>query len=90
MVETTGKIRCLSGDDCSEEAVGSTTFPGEFRFCKDHQGQLDQIFMDLKDRAYEKSHLNKADVILKFCESPGCPNRPVYGSDFCAECSGNN
>lgn len=80
---------CQSGDICGEEAVESTMFPGISRFCEHHQAQLDEVRSQLKDRAFAKSHLNKADVIITFCETPGCPNRPVYGSDYCAECSGD-
>lgn len=79
---------CISGDECGEEAVESTTFPGTRRFCEKHQVQLDGVAAAMRDRTFKVSAQNKEDVKHTYCATPGCPNRPIYTQDYCAECNG--
>lgn len=76
---------CQSGDICEREAVESTTFPGNFVFCIDHQNQLDRCREEMKVEAHRKSAQNKEGVIDKQCVN-GCDARPIYGTPYCAEC----
>lgn len=71
---------------CGEEAVESITFPGYFRFCKSHQEQLNQIREELESGSWERNIRNKDSAVDRFCVSPGCPNRPLYGDDYCPSC----
>lgn len=79
---------CESGDLCDGEAVESTTFPGVFRFCGPHQGQLDEIAQELRDGAWDRNVRNKESVNERYCSTPWCHNRPVYGGDYCPDCNG--
>lgn len=77
---------CVSGDGCKKTAVESKTFPGKFRFCSDHQARLDALREHLDDVKWT----NQKSYVEKFCTTSGCDNRPIYGSDYCAECSGGD
>ena len=90
MPTATEEYTCLSGDLCDGEAVESTTFPGIYRFCRKHQDQLDYIRGGIKQKNFEMSAQNKSQVTERFCETPDCPNRPVYGGDYCADCQGDD
>lgn len=81
---------CLSGDGCGDVAVESSTFPGVYRFCKWHQERLDSIREWLEAGAWERNVRNKESSIITICETVGCSNRPVYGSDHCDECQGGD
>lgn len=76
----------MSGDICEEEPVESTTFPGIFRFCRTHQDQLDEIGEELRSGAWERNVRNKDSAMERYCVTPGCPNRPLYGDEYCPHC----
>lgn len=75
---------------CTERAVPSTTFPDKLRFCQPHQEVLDRCREEMNHASFKKSPRNKANVNERFCETSGCPNRPVYGGDYCADCCGGD
>lgn len=77
-------------DGCAEVAVPSTTFPEETRFCPEHQAELDGIRGELEERAWENNVRNKTEAIEAYCETPGCPHRPMYGRSHCAVCTGGD
>lgn len=87
---TAEKVYCQSGDLCDGEAVESTMFPRVFRFCQKHQEQLDWVRGVIKKKNFENSAQNKTHATENYCETDGCPNRPIYGSEYCATCSGND
>jgi hypothetical protein len=81
---------CLSGDECPEEAVSSTTFPERRMFCEKHQRRLDEIREHLEDKAWSNNIRNKEGINISFCNTSGCDNRPLHGGEFCAYCSGGD
>lgn len=81
---------CLSGDFCTEPAVPSTAFPERNVFCQKHQEKLDHIREVIEDKAWSNNIRNKEGSLEAFCETPGCENRPIYGGEFCVECSGGD
>lgn len=78
---------CISGDECTHEAVESTAFPGIFKFCEAHQALLDRFRDDMNQSAFEKSSRNKKKATVVKCAN-GCDARPIYGTIYCAECEG--
>lgn len=82
---------CLSGDYCAEEAVESTAFPGQFKFCQKHQDALDASREHLHMRNFKNKAKNyKGEELDRYCTSPGCAGRPVYGGDYCHDCNGDD
>lgn len=84
------ETKCLSGDGCEKNAVESTTFPGKFRFCGGHQKDLERWRDEMADRDKKKGPRDKSNILHRYCETPGCSNRPIYSSDYCAACSGGD
>lgn len=89
--------RCSSGDGCTKKAVESSSFAGLFLFCKQHQKRLDNVKSVLGSDAWAKDIRNKEkrgnrpamkEGAERFCATPGCPERPLYISDFCLDCQG--
>ncbi len=80
----------MSGDFCTDVPVESKMFPGVFRFCQKHQERLDAIREFLEAGAWERNVRNKEGSIITICETIGCSNRPVYGSDYCSGCQGGD
>lgn len=81
---------CMSGDFCPEEAIPSPVFPRRRLFCQKHQERLNAIREHMEDRAWSNNIRNKEGVLVSFCETSGCDNRPVYGGEFCAQCQGDD
>lgn len=81
---------CLSGDFCAEEAVESSIFPGMYRFCRRHQEQLDLVAGRLEEVRWRNNIRNKTTAEERFCATLGCDNRPLYTSDYCAQCNGGD
>jgi hypothetical protein len=73
---------------CSHEAVSSNAFPDSRLWCPGCQVRLDRCRDEMQDRSWKQSHHNKDGVNERYCVTPGCSHRPVYGGEFCAECSG--
>lgn len=44
----------------------------------------------LEDKAWQSNIRNKEDALELFCETSGCPNRPIYGGEYCVECNGGD
>jgi hypothetical protein len=81
---------CMSGDICADEPVESTIFPGSFRFCKSHQDRLDFVRDELAKKNFKTKVQNyKGAEIERYCETSGCSERPLYGSDYCYDCNGD-
>lgn len=82
---------CMSGDICVEMPVESTTFKGQFRFCQKHQEVLDRVREELGQRNFRTKRQNyKGADLERYCETPGCYGRPVYGGDYCHDCHGDD
>jgi len=75
---------CISGDGCGELAVKSTAFPKKKLFCRTHQDQLDRCREELTNKNFVNTAKKNA-VLETFCKVPDCPNRPVYGTPYCAD-----
>lgn len=86
--------RCHSYDHherrCTGYPIESSTFPGRYFFCEIHQEELDRIRKELEAGAWERNVRNKDGAEEAYCDMPGCSNRPIYGGDYCSECSGGD
>jgi hypothetical protein len=79
---------CISGDHCDEIAVESHSFQGVYWFCEGHQARLDAVKETMGDQAWSKALRDDGTKPEeRICAEEGCGDRPVYGSEYCADCA---